>query len=684
MSTSHALGASAKSGLLSALGNMKIRTRVFAGFGTLVILGAGLAGFGVYELSNIRRDVDEMKHQSLSITRVLEAVRSAETVGRSVVRYKLDQDEPALNALKAARTRGAELMKESAAVTLSDERRRIYQGVEDFFRSFEAKASQFVELKSQTVADRSKLVSTGNELTAATNRLVEAARAVRDPVLSDIVANVDNKVLLVRVANWRFLATSDPKGPAGFTAAVETANAELAKLERLASDATRPLIGPVKAGLAAYGSTFGDYSTAALKLDDLFLKELLPSIAVVQQQLDELKVANLERFGRAQTSADATIVSASTLQTVLVGLSLLIGAALAFFIGRGIAGPVIAMTGAMQRLAGGDKTVAIPAQGRTDEIGQMAGAVQVFKDNMIETDRLRSEQAETAKRAAEQRKADMYKLADQFESAVGEIIETVSSSSTELEAAANTLTRTAEHTQELSTVVAAASEEASANVQSVASASEEMASSVNEISRQVQEAARIAGDAVEQAHRTNDRVNALSQAATRIGDVVELINTIAGQTNLLALNATIEAARAGEAGRGFAVVASEVKALAEQTAKATSDISQQVAGIQMATRESVAAIKEISGTIGRISEISSTIASAVEEQGAATQEISRNVQQAAAGTTQVASNITDVQRGANETGSASSQVLGSAQSLSLESNRLKLEVGNFLTTVRAA
>jgi methyl-accepting chemotaxis protein len=374
----------------------------------------------------------------------------------------------------------------------------------------------------------------------------------------------------------------------------------------------------------------------------------------------------------------------TTVLWVLLAAGLGAGAIIALFTARSIATPIRLITGTMGKLATGDTSVIVAGVERTDEIGQMAGAVQVFKDNMIETDRLRSEQAETAKRAAEQRKADMYKLADQFESAVGEIIETVSSSSTELEAAANTLTRTAEHTQELSTVVAAASEEASANVQSVASASEEMASSVNEISRQVQEAARIAGDAVEQAHRTNDRVNALSQAATRIGDVVELINTIAGQTNLLALNATIEAARAGEAGRGFAVVASEVKALAEQTAKATSDISQQVAGIQMATRESVAAIKEISGTIGRISEISSTIASAVEEQGAATQEISRNVQQAAAGTTQVASNITDVQRGANETGSASSQVLGSAQSLSLESNRLKLEVGNFLTTVRAA
>jgi methyl-accepting chemotaxis protein len=260
----------------------------------------------------------------------------------------------------------------------------------------------------------------------------------------------------------------------------------------------------------------------------------------------------------------------------------------------------------------------------------------------------------------------------------------VSSASTELEASAKTLTSTAERGQEVSTTVAAASEEASANVQSVASATEELSSSITEISRQVQESARMAGDAVGQARTTTERVSELSKAATRIGDVVELINTIAGQTNLLALNATIEAARAGEAGRGFAVVASEVKALAEQTAKATGEIGQQISGIQSATQESVGAIKDISGTIERLSEISSAIAAAVEEQGAATQEISRNVQQAAQGTQQVSSNITDVQRGATETGSASSQVLSAAQSLSGDSNRLKLEVGKFLNTVRAA
>ncbi|HEX7562116.1 MAG TPA: methyl-accepting chemotaxis protein [Bradyrhizobium sp.] len=318
---------------------------------------------------------------------------------------------------------------------------------------------------------------------------------------------------------------------------------------------------------------------------------------------------------------------------------------------------------------------------RDDEIGEALRNLQTVQA-IVRFDR--EELKATERRAALQRKSDMVKLADGFEGAVGEIIETVSSAATELEASAGTLTSTANRAQQLTTMVAAASEEASTNVQSVASATEELSSSVNEISRQVQESARMANEAVDQARRTNDRVGELSKAAARIGDVVELINSIAGQTNLLALNATIEAARAGEAGRGFAVVASEVKALAEQTAKATGEIGQQISGIQAATHESVNAIMEISGTIERLSEISSTIAAAVEEQGAATQEISRNVQQAAQGTQQVSSHITDVQQGASETGAASSQVLSAAKSLSDDGNRLKLEVGKFLNTVRAA
>jgi methyl-accepting chemotaxis protein len=393
----------------------------------------------------------------------------------------------------------------------------------------------------------------------------------------------------------------------------------------------------------------------------------------------------IERNENLAKAAGEEYQSASRLMMIVAAVGTLLGMLAGFMIGQyGVAKPIRSIVELLLKLANGDFAVEVTGTDRKDEVGEIARTAVAFKDNGVAKLRMEREQKETEKRMAEQRKADMVKMADGFESAVGEIVETVSSASTELEASAGTLTSTAQRAQELTTAVAAASEEASTNVQSVASATEEMASSVNEISRQVQESARMATEAVDQARRTNDRVGELSKAAARIGDVVELINTIAGQTNLLALNATIEAARAGEAGRGFAVVASEVKALAEQTAKATGEIGQQISGIQAATQESVGAIKEISDTIGKLSEISSTIAAAVEEQGAATQEISRNVQQAAQGTQQVSANITDVQRGATETGSASSQVLSSAQSLSTESNRLKLEVGKFLTTVRAA
>jgi methyl-accepting chemotaxis protein len=380
-----------------------------------------------------------------------------------------------------------------------------------------------------------------------------------------------------------------------------------------------------------------------------------------------------------QLSHGTGLSTAIILAVGLIGL-LLIGITLA--VTRSVTKPISGIVEAMRKLAKGNTAVAVPGGKRSDEIGAIAGAVQVFKETIIEAERLRAEQVAVEKRGNEKRKADMHRLAGEFEQEVGNIVNTVSSASNELEIAAATLSRTAETTQSLSTTVAASSEEASANVKSVASAAGEFSGSVAEIGRQVLESRRIAAEAVKQAETTNARMTELSQSATRIGDVVKLITSVADQTNLLALNATIEAARAGSAGKGFAVVAQEVKALAAQTSKATDEISAQIAAMQMATEGSVAAIKEIGDTINRIAEIATTIASAVEEQDAATQEISRNVQQAAAGTTQVASHITDVSRSANETGSASSRVLLSAQSLSKESSHLKQEVKRFLANIR--
>ena len=337
---------------------------------------------------------------------------------------------------------------------------------------------------------------------------------------------------------------------------------------------------------------------------------------------------------------------------------------------------------AMDQMRDGHYDVAIPHIERTDEIGVMARATEGFRENFVRVTE-RDNARKNAETAAE-RKSLLEKLAGDFEAVIGNIVGAVFSASGNLASAATTLTKTAETTQALSSAVAAVSEEASTNVQSVASATEEMVASVGEIGRQVQESSRISTEAVGQAQKTDDRITKLAQAASRIGDVTQLITSIAEQTNLLALNATIEAARAGEAGKGFAVVAQEVKQLASQTAKATSEISGQIAEMQAATQDSVAAIKEIGGTIARISEIATTIASAVEEQGAATQEITRNVQRASAGTTKVASNISEVRGGAAKTGVASADVLSAATSLSDQSNRLKTEVEKFLTTVRAA
>ncbi len=339
---------------------------------------------------------------------------------------------------------------------------------------------------------------------------------------------------------------------------------------------------------------------------------------------------------------------------------------------------------AMKELHAGRYDVTVPGVERTDEIGMMARATTSFRDDLVRMQKLEAEQRDLQARAVAQRKSEMHKLADSFEAAVGNIVKAVSTASTELEASAQTLTRTAETTQTLSGTVASASEQASANVRSVASATEELGASVQEISRQVRESSVIAVQAVNQAEKTDQRVNDLLHAAGRIGDVVKLITAIAEQTNLLALNATIEAARAGDAGRGFAVVAAEVKTLATQTAKATEEIGSQIANMQTATKESVEAIKEIGSTIKRISDIATGISAAIEQQGAATHEIARNAHEAATSTTHVATNIGDVNRGAGETGSASAQVLASAQSLSRESNQLKAEVDAFVATVRAA
>jgi methyl-accepting chemotaxis protein len=413
----------------------------------------------------------------------------------------------------------------------------------------------------------------------------------------------------------------------------------------------------------------------------------LGETAALYDKLEELakKANDLNIKGGIDASKHGDEIYATSRMLLIVAVCLVTILLVVFglMLKSSMATPIIGMTEAMRRLADKDLKVEIPAQGRADEVGKMAAAMQTFKENLIKAEELEAEQKEAQARNLARAKA-IESLTSDFDGAVSNTLGVVSKATDELEHTAQDMSANAEQTSRQATTVASATEEASSNVQTVATAAEELAASIKEIGRQVSQASEVSKHAAEDARKTNQTVNGLAERSAKIGDVINLINDIASQTNLLALNATIEAARAGDAGKGFAVVANEVKSLANQTAKATEEISQQIGSVQSATQEAVLAIAEIVKRIEEINQISAAIASAVEEQSAATGEIARNVQQAAAGTQQVSSNIGGVTQAANDTGAAAQQVLSSARSLAQQSESLKGVVAKFLTGVKTA
>jgi len=575
------------------------------------------------------------------------------------------------------------------------EQRATRANTKEAYRAIIATLARYLSVANEyAAAKKSELEGLGKRgnATAAWTKALQALTAL--PAFNGLANRRDIEIELrkadadfnaARAAGWRFGVMLEP---AQIEIASRDIDAAIDILKQARGAAGEPAVAAAIDSLAATATSFKAAAAEIIKAQDLRIKIRDQQMAPIVADLNDRIAKQIEWASGLTVSRQNELLSelnrVGTVGLVVGILVVLMLIGSAMFSVFNIARPIRRMGGVLLELANGNKTVAIPYTGRSDEVGDNARAAQTFRENLLRIEQMEAAQHEEEEAAASRRKAEMIKLADAFQAAVGGVVNAVSSASGDLEQAAGTLSGTAEQTQQLSGMVAAASEEASTNVSAVASAAEEMSASVTEISRQVHDSSRIAAEAVKQAERTDARINELSHAAGRIGDVVKLITEIAEQTNLLALNATIEAARAGESGRGFAVVATEVKALAAQTAKATDEISLQIAGMQAATQDSVEAIKEIGTTISRIADIASTIAATVEEQGAATAEIARNVGEAAKGTAEVAEKITHVNQGASATGSASAQVLASAQSLSRESGQLKAEVENFLQNVRAA
>ncbi|HEY9452553.1 MAG TPA: methyl-accepting chemotaxis protein [Bradyrhizobium sp.] len=686
MSNAFSSTVSPSAGLFGIFTNRRINTKIMIGFAAVLTLLAVLSVLSYRGFLKVAEGFDAF-NQRVKVVGIVRDVDYGFIGYRRFVReFSVSGDETLIAEARKRQEALARSVKQGLDEIKNPERRAGMAEINEQFTQYARHFDRLVALKQeQNNLTKDVLDPLGAKTLAMIEELQNMAVKAGNPNNATLGGEAVKQLLLARLNVNKLLGRHEQSSAQAAENALAALKKAMTAFSAGINDDARKLFADASSNVDKYADAYHKAARDSHDVEVLANGEMAKEAQAIAAAAERIKQSGIADEAQIEHETTGLIVSTEHLIVAISIGSLVLGILLAWLIGRAISKPVTGLCAGMRELADGNFAVVLPGLGRADEVGDMAQAVETFKVKAEQKAHAEAEaKAQQDRLAAQQRKADMMKLADTFEAAVGEIVRTVSSASTELEASATTLTSTAERAQEVTTMVAAASEEASTNVQSVASATEELTSSVNEISRQVQESARIAGDAVDQARKTNDRVAELSKAAARIGDVVELINTIAGQTNLLALNATIEAARAGEAGRGFAVVASEVKALAEQTAKATGEIGQQITGIQAATQESVGAIKEISGTIERLSEISSTIAAAVEEQGAATQEISRNVQQAAQGTVQVSSNITDVQRGASATGSASSQVLSAAQMLSGDSNRLSTEVGKFLATVRAA
>ncbi len=658
---------------------LKTRTRIYAGFTSLIMLGAIVAAVGSFGIESMGQQSRRMNILSSNLARVATAMENEELIARILLRARSEPSEENKPLFHAAVAKVRDSLTQAIASVLSLERKAIFQSTIDKLDAQTRSADTSFELGRAMTQGRDHLFALGSTLTETTAQLLEAAQKSENGHDAAAAAKVELAVQLVRVANWRFLATRDKSGPATFKQSITDALASLdeaANLPRLA-----PLVGPVRVVLTDEAAAFTATSTALLGLTESYDNQQRPMIETMRADLKNA-AASLEHdtISAGTTSVELSNTTSNTQIAVAVA-GLITGLVLAYAIARGIVRPLTGMTNTMASLASGNHDVTIPGGERTDEIGDMARAVEVFKNNMIEAERLAAEQ-EAARAARSRRQDAMDSHTQAFGNTVTAVMAGLGNAAGNMRKAADVMTEAAAAVHQEASETAGGAGKSSADLTAVAAAVEEFTASVGEISRQVAVASDVATQAVQRADSSQATIRGLAESTARIGDVVRLIDSIASQTNLLALNATIEAARAGDAGKGFAVVAGEVKALAAQTAKATAEIGAQIETVRGATEDTVNAMNEIGSIIGRMGEVSTAISAAVEEQSVTTREIAASIQGVAGSTAQAASAMGHVVEVADRAGEASRNILAEAGEIGAESEKLRLEVEAFLQAVQ--
>ena len=665
------------------LRQFRIRTRIFLSFGTLIALLLAIAAYGSYGLSVVGDEIDVMDGIAGNANRQQELALRIEAIRRGLADYRIDADRDSLRDATAAEAHAAVLLKEAADYTLSEQRRAMFNGIAAKLRAFGDTRQRFIILHDKAATARARLLAGIKPLNEALSQLADAATGADAAAIATRVAAIRLAVQTAETGSATFLASDDPAPTAAAPVKQEIAAAltALNALDTTGAPSLKSKQASLAGELSRFAAAFDEASSAAMESNRQYAEQIRPAMREVQETSGQALGRLIKGFDSTSQKAYALSSSTLTRQLGLSAAATAIGIVLAVLIGRGIVRPLAAMTHAMGKLAGGDTSIDIPARDRKDEIGDMARAVEVFKEQGIKAERLAQEQA-ASQVAKAQRQAALEQHTQDFGRSISGVMESLAGSADAMRRAAEAMAEAANAVHDEAHDTAGAATRSSQDLVAVAAAIEQLTSSVAEISRQVASAADVSRQAVQRADASRGTMQSLSEAAARIGDVVHLISDIAGQTNLLALNATIEAARAGEAGKGFAVVAGEVKTLAAQTAKATSEIGGQIDKVRAATSDAVAAMSEIGSMIGRMDAVSAAISAAVEQQNATTKEIAASVQAVSGTTAGTATAMEHVVIVADNAGKISRDVLDGAAEIGHEAETLRSEVGHFLTAVR--